>query len=582
MRFLGALFCALTIFGSVHPAVAAQRTNLENDVTTAALSDGNFSSWLSHPVTVTLKAPTWADATKYHFGEGDFTQYFQPLAINKEGKTTLFFQSSSADSIEPLQTAEIWLDFKAPSIPGDVVYSRPQNDGFSYNFGPSKDFLSGVGSYEITVISVATSSTVTTETVTGTSGSVSKLSAGTYDFSYAARDLAGNLSQSHQSQVMVGLDKPVITYVFDDPQVAQKAAQGDWITQGVDVRLTASIASEAPTSTLKLQTISGSLTTTDVAQVNYSSIPLIISEEGEGRVAIGVTDLYGNESTESSCTLKVDRTAPSTPTFLSVNTATAVSDSTKRNLSVAWTPSYDAASGLNCYRITLARHGDGFSGITQKDATIPYDVFTDVEPGIYDITIQAFDKAGLASSASTITKVVSVPAASTSSQSSGSGSAASAGSSSASSDDASVADDADAQNDTLVADNTGVETTDAAIDEDASGADLLGSLGASKHGGSEVSARTPWEKFLDYLKNEWMIWVPSLLGLIILVIALVYLVRNRKKEIPPLDPSGRDDESFSDTLGVSEFEELHEPTQKLTAQPETDQTVNYFKINENN
>ncbi len=579
VRFLCVFVAALVVLGAPTVARAAQGTQLESDVTSATISAGTFSSWLSQPVTVTLQAPSWASATQYHFGGGNFLPYSQPLRVSTEGKTTLYFQSSSTGSIEPLQTAEVWLDFKAPTMPGDVVYSKPQSDGFSYNFGPSKDFLSGVESYDVTVTSVATSSTVLAETVASTSGSVSTLSAGTYDFTYVARDYAGNISLPRQSQVMVGLDKPVITYAFDDPEVSTKVAQGAWITEGIDVGLTASIASEAPTSTIRLKTLSGSLTTTDVAQTRYSSVPLKILDEGQGKVTLGVTDLFGNESEEASFTLKVDRTAPPSPVFLGVKTATAVSDATKRNLVVSWSPVSDAASGIDYYCVIIARRGDGFAGITQHNVSASNTVFADVEPGTYDITLQAFDRAGLASSVSTISKRVTLVSRAEAAAGSESNNSSSDGSDdSASSDDSDETDSA-----TLVADSAtaGTSAVDADSSSDNDGEDEL--LSAYEASRDNEATQSFWEKAVAYLKNEWMIWVPILLGLIALAIVIVFLVKHRGQKNSPHEPTSPEEDSFATFLDLpSDSSSTSAPTQKLTAQPVSDQAVNYFKINDKN
>ena len=107
VRLLCVFVAAFVVLSAPTIARAAQGTQLESDVTSATISAGTFSSWLSQPVTVTLQAPSWASATQYHFGGENFLPYTQSLRISAEGKTTLYFQSSSTGSIEPLQTAEV-------------------------------------------------------------------------------------------------------------------------------------------------------------------------------------------------------------------------------------------------------------------------------------------------------------------------------------------------------------------------------------------------------------------------------------------------------------------------------------------
>lgn len=560
----------------ISPAYAGEEANLESEVTSATLSEGNFSTWLSRPVTVTLNAPAWATSTKYHFGNGSFKTYGAPFAVTSEGKTTIYFQSTGAQSVESLQTAELWLDFKAPSTPGPIVFSEPKADGFAYNFGPSKDALSGIGSYEVTLTSMTASSTVATQSVSGTSGHLAKLSAGTYAFEYAARDLAGNTSEPQRSEVMVGLARPIITYTVDDPLIAQNIAAGEWVTTGVDVRLTAQISSQAPTATLKIGTLAGSVQTTDVAQNNYARIPLILNEQGAGNVTLSTTDLYGNESETTSIALKIDRTAPSAPTLVKATTARSLTDASRQNLGVSWEPSYDAASGIDFYRVTAAKKDAGFAGISTIDTTQKQAVFVGAESGTYDITVQAFDKAGLSSAPVKISRTITLGAAASSNTQSSSNT----NKTSTTYITKETPTEEDLAGD-IVDKGTSLQdgkSEDIVVGEDVSG---NGSSPDGDNGAIDAMARTLGsakttaeqtipEKIGTFLKNEWQIWVPALIALIALVILIVALIRRRSPDA-------------GDGLEQTrEFESLSLDDEK-TAQPQEqsgDQAAQYFQINQ--
>lgn len=592
------MLCAGLLWGAtvnVVRAGAAEPTQLQSTVTSATLSSGNFSTWLSRPTTVTLVAPSWATATKYHFGTAAETSYVQPIGLRTEGKTTLYFQSSSAESIEPLQTLEVWLDFTAPTQPGDMIFSQPEFDGFSYSFGPAKDTLSGISSYEITVPSEAGSSTFATQTVTGTAGRISHLTPGTYEISYAAKDFAGNMSSPQTRTVMVGLAKPTLTYQIADPEMAERIAQGAWITTGVDVRLNASLTSEAPTSTLKMQTISGSLETTDVARNNYSAIPLTITEQGMGKVSLSATDLYGNNSDETSFTLKVDRIAPSDPSLVVAHVKKAISDASQLNMNLSWEPSYDAASGVDYYRVTAQRKGDGFAGASTITTDDPRAVLTNVQKGEYVITVRAFDKAGLSSNIVQIEKSVSDTAdvvAPTKSPTSGTthSTPPSQDSSKASSTSSDTSKDGSSSN------SVGSE---AEIDEVAATDNDSATIAGNEEGavpsemaralsGAASLAKSPdsvWEKILDFLRNEWLIWVPALLALIAAIVLTVALVRRKKspdaadaleqtREFESLD----DQDRFLNVGGVEETKETAQPSSEPLSQL-SDQAGQYFTIN---
>lgn len=566
---------------SIDRAYAAGETQLQSTVTSATLSSGNFSTWLSQPTTVSLEVPGWADATKYRFGSAGFATYDGPLEMTAEGKTSLYFQSSSAESIEPLQTVELWLDFTAPTQPGETVFSQPESDGFAYSFGPSRDALSGVGSYEVTLTSSATSSTVTTQTVSNTSGHISKLAPGTYDLTYAAKDLAGNISEPQTRQVMVGIPKPVLTYSLSDPDYAEKIAQGKWITTGVDVRLNAAIASEAPTTTLKMKTISGSLETTDVARENYGSIPLTLTEQGAGKVVLSATDIYGNNSQETSFTLKVDRIAPSAPSLVTAATSKAVSDDTKTNLVLTWGPSYDAASGIDFYRVNVERSGAGFAGATTIDTKKLKTVITDVEKGDYLITVQAFDKAGLASEEVHIAKGV--------------------GAVSASKTPSSVTPSAHTVETVVVKEEGSADSSDAKVEEMPSSQSSDADAAIIDETGDENYAKsTPlsnattaalvekepslWQKLVDFVRYEWVIWLPIVLSIIAVILLIVAIMRhNRTPDAADgLSQTAADASAQigADGLSHADFE------QKETAQPSSmrssqlsDQADHYFTIN---
>lgn len=592
------------------PAYAAP-TNLESDVTSATLDYGAFSQWVSQPVTVTLKVPAWASKTMYHFGTGEERTYTEPIGISREGKTVLYFQSSSSSSVEPLQTQQVWLDFTPPTMPGEALFSEPKSNGFTFGFKEAHDALSGVASYEVTVTSVDRPSAVTTQTLMSTSGTVSKLTPGSYTLTYAAKDLAGNISSERSALAMVGIAAPRLTYTFDEPDVAAKVKAGSWITTGVDVRLTARIESQAPTTTVSMQTISGSVETTDVAQRNYAAIPLIINQQGQGNVTLSASDMYGNNSSESSFPIKIDRIAPTPVSLLMARVENAVSDGSKKNLVVDWNPSTDAASGVDYYKVTVQRLDAGFAGVTEKLVDDTSLVMTDIPAGSYRVSVQAFDKAGLSSALTEVSRSVST----SSSQASGAVTAAKTPASTTNTTNTTT-------NNTTTANTTnnaapsapqtaaqgkisGVESTASAASAGAGGAtgkpaDETSILAERKSLGANDSAKTlPLGKRLrNFLKNEWQIWVPALLALIALIALIVHLIRARRREAQINNPEGFSDEFLEQTPGINEpappvstrltakqTTRLGEaqPTplaaEKEAAQPQTDQAATYYHIN---
>jgi len=512
----------------------------ESDITSSTLSSGDgFSTWIAQPTAVTLQAPSWATATTYRLDDGADSLYVAPIGLNTEGKHSLYYQSTSDRQVETLQAKEVWIDFTPPSTPGKVVFSEPTSDGFSFALGESKDAVSGVKSYDVTVTPESDGTAAAFEKeFDDSNGTVTGLRAGRYRLDIAAVDFAGNRSATKSLPVDVGLAAPKFVCRFDDSNVANDVALGKWITSAAGVRMTVSVESSAPAVTLKNTTLSGSLETTEATQTSYSSIPLAFTDEGSGKVVISATDIYGNDSKETSLTLAIDRTPPSRVGIVKATVEQAVSDSSKKNLKVSWQSSSDAVSGVKGYHIRIVSKDSGFSGVRETFVTGTSYTVPDVEDGTYAVTVAAEDNAGLIGSGIVVR--------------SNFGQNDIIDNASASSNGVNISStDNDRNSDSSDASSTALSDSDGAVSggdgSNSSGTEVFGAV-AGAAATTQATSKTMWDAFRQSLKNDWRLWIIGALGLLLLVsLTAYYLVSKRRaarEEMPQPASSPTSTEAF--------------------------------------
>ncbi|MBK5210995.1 MAG: hypothetical protein JJE36_01510 [Coriobacteriia bacterium] len=523
----------------------------ESDITSATLSSGDgFSTWIAQPTTVTLQTPSWATTTTYRLDDGNDSNYVTPIAFNSEGKHSLYYQSTSDRQVETLQAQEVWIDFTPPSMPGKVVFSEPASDGFSCAFGESTDAVSGIKSYEVTVTPEGDETAATfSKEFDGPNGVVTGLKAGRYVLGITAVDFAGNRSTTQTMPVAVGLPAPILTCKFDDSNVANDVALGKWITSDAGVRMIVSIESSAPAVTLKNTTLAGSLETTEATQTSYGAIPLAFIDEGSGKVVISATDMYGNDSIETSFTLNIDHTPPSRVSIVKASVEPAVSDSSQKNLKISWQSSGDAVSGVKGYHIRIVRKDSGFSGTREIFVMGANYTATDVEDGTYAVTVTAEDNAGLIGTGVTVQSSfgrndvaenssgasAGASASSTkkdsSSDSSGGGASASSTKKDSSSGASAGASASSTKKDSI-SDSFGVGTSASSTKNESSSDSSGGGASASAKASAGIAGRIAtttqammkamWDALPQSLTKDWRLWIIGALGFLLAVSLMTY------------------------------------------------------------
>lgn len=565
--FCCALVLALVCFGGAslfdggaksHHTVLATAQAAEGSVqklastyTSATLSTGDFSSWISTATTVTLVAPEWATGTTVRIDRGEEQPYTGPIALTTQGKHTLYFQSSGGSQTEPLQTAEVWIDSQAPTMPGSVRFRDPISTGFGYAFGPSRDAVSDVIGYDIVVRNPVTTAVVATDTLVGTSGLFSQLASGTYDLEIIARDGAGNVSLPRKTTAMVGLARPQLSLSTDDTATREIIAARGWVTKGVGIAMTAELSSQAPSMTVTLRNQMGTVTTTDVAQADYGKLALMISSEGAGTIELAATDCYGNKARAIDLPLKVDRTPPPMPTTI-VSQASSLDTNNTRDVLFKWSDSIDAVSGLGHYTLTLTRADGTFPQSASIETSSSQYTINNIAAGTYDVVLTATDVAGLTSTP--LRARLTVAAQEESSDGSGSGDAAKSDTTSVRKETTvkNITNTTNVVNDSGSSDNEGSSSSqqNAASSSDATPSALAatalsdgtGGSGSAADGGSELlgdmqksapQSQTKERSFFQKLGDTWRVWVPLVLGAVLLlggaIVLIVKLVSNRRR-----------------------------------------------------
>jgi hypothetical protein len=272
---------------------------------------------------------------------------------------------------------------------------------------------------------------------------------------------------------------------------------------------------------LKNTTLSGSLETTEAAPTSYGSIPLAFTDEGSGKVVISATDIYGNDSKETSFMLKVDRTPPNRVDIVKATVEPAISDSSKNNLNISWQNSDDAVSGVKGYRIRIVSKDSGFSGVREMFVTGTSYTVTDVGDGTYAVTVSAEDNAGLIGSGTTVQ--------------SNSGRDDIADNGSASSNGANVSSTGnDRDSDSPDASSTALSSSDGAASDGvgtkSSGTGVLGAV-AGATATTQTTAKTMWDAFRQSLTSDWRLWIIGVLGSLLLISLVAYYLVSRRSAV---------------------------------------------------
>lgn len=263
---------------------------------TAPTIQSSNSDWTNQDVTITLTGGTDAESgiekIQYMFGSGGaWIDYGGPFKINFEGQTDVFARAidkaGNISSVVSL-TAAAKIDRTPPSIPSIQV--NPQtvsNQNVTFMINSGSDSGSGVlkSQYKL---GAAGSWTDYTGQVTLTGDGQIVIYARTID-------RAGNISASAAATVDVKKTNPYAPVI--------QLSNSNWTNSSVFVSIVGGAGGRIEYKIGQ----SGTWTT-------YNS-PFTISAEGQTEIFARSFDKDGKESTSSSAVVKIDRTAPTAPSF---------------------------------------------------------------------------------------------------------------------------------------------------------------------------------------------------------------------------------------------------------------------------
>ena len=327
------------------------------------------------------------------------------ITLPGTGLQTVFFRATDAAGNSVTVSDEIVIDVTSPSNVTGVTASI-EGKTVKITWNASQDNQSGIAYYNI----YRKPSTITTwdysaHLIARVPGKVSggatevyydsTLLEGTYDYKVTAVDKVGNESDGAETTISVDFIAPFISIVAINygAEYTNTSNVNVFISVTDNNALKQCDVSSTTTSWTSLASFSAGTST-------YSGAPPVTLSTSDGTKTLYVRclDWAGNVSDYVADTIVLDTTAPSTPTAVTPTTAVVTGSS----FTWDWSASTDNLSGVAYYVIDLKKNG---TTVASENVTETYYTASNLEEGIYTLSVVAVDYAGNSSGTLTFADV---------------------------------------------------------------------------------------------------------------------------------------------------------------------------------
>ncbi|UKS25760.1 S8 family serine peptidase [Paenibacillus sp. HWE-109] len=359
-----------------------RQINIDKHVPTEPTINYSPSTWTSGDATFTILSGmdgiSGVQKSQYKFGAtGVWTDYNAEVTISNEGKTSIFARTiDNAGNISAETSATVFIDKTSPTQPIiNLSNSNWSNADVSFNINEGTDSGSTVEKTQYkygangTWINYPSNSTITVTTE------------GSTDVFARTIDKVGNISNDAHAIILIDRTAPT------NPTVTASAVE--WTNSNVSLTVSPGIDS-----------LSGIQRTQYIIEPNGTWTDYVdqftITNEGQRDVKARSIDNAGNISNEVKTTVKIDKTAPVSPTIVP-----RTSNWTNQTVTVAIYSGVDALSGVQKSQYQVGSNGQWVDY---------HDSYVISNEGITQIFARTIDNVGnISSIASTEIKIDKTP-----------------------------------------------------------------------------------------------------------------------------------------------------------------------------